>query len=306
MSPLTLLDQPRQRPDRAGALRRGDPATGAVEEAYTDYRRVNGIQVAVPHRRPARRAAPLIERDVEDRSASTSRCRRASSPSRADPPAVAERLRVMISCGEPSGDLYAGALASEILRLEPDAVITGFGGDRLRAAGATLVGDFKRPVGDRPHRGAPRASAIVAELPRAGARGGARRGPTSSSRSISRTSILFSRARCTSAACRSSTTSARSSGRGAAARMKTMKRLVGSRAGDLSVRGAVLREGRRPGHVRRPSAARADARRRAARDAFLRGARPRSRRGRSWRCCRAAGGNELRAHAARSGATPRR
>jgi lipid-A-disaccharide synthase len=49
----------------------------------------------------------------------------------------------MISCGEPSGDLYAGALASEILKLEPDAVITGFGSDRLRAAGGTLVGDFK-------------------------------------------------------------------------------------------------------------------------------------------------------------------
>ena len=49
----------------------------------------------------------------------------------------------MISCGEPSGDLYAGALASEILKIEPDAVITGFGSDRLRAAGATLVGDFK-------------------------------------------------------------------------------------------------------------------------------------------------------------------
>lgn len=48
----------------------------------------------------------------------------------------------MISCGEPSGDLYAGALASEILRLEPSATITGFGGERLRAAGASLVGDF--------------------------------------------------------------------------------------------------------------------------------------------------------------------
>jgi lipid-A-disaccharide synthase len=49
----------------------------------------------------------------------------------------------MISCGEPSGDLYAGALASEILRLEPDAIITGFGSDRLRAAGVSLVADFK-------------------------------------------------------------------------------------------------------------------------------------------------------------------
>jgi lipid-A-disaccharide synthase len=48
----------------------------------------------------------------------------------------------MISCGEPSGDLYAGALAREILRLEPDALVTGLGGAQLRASGATLVGDF--------------------------------------------------------------------------------------------------------------------------------------------------------------------
>src|SRR5262245_64804322 len=49
----------------------------------------------------------------------------------------------MISCGEPSGDLYAGALAREILTIEPDAVITGFGSERLRDAGATLVRDFR-------------------------------------------------------------------------------------------------------------------------------------------------------------------
>jgi lipid-A-disaccharide synthase len=48
----------------------------------------------------------------------------------------------MISCGEPSGDLYAGALAREILRIEPSASLTGLGGDRLREAGATLVGHF--------------------------------------------------------------------------------------------------------------------------------------------------------------------
>jgi lipid-A-disaccharide synthase len=49
----------------------------------------------------------------------------------------------MISCGEPSGDLYAGALASEILRREPSADIFGLGGRRLAAAGARLVGDFQ-------------------------------------------------------------------------------------------------------------------------------------------------------------------
>jgi lipid-A-disaccharide synthase len=49
----------------------------------------------------------------------------------------------MISCGEPSGDLYAGALASEILRVAPGTSITGFGSERLRAAGASLVRDFR-------------------------------------------------------------------------------------------------------------------------------------------------------------------
>jgi lipid-A-disaccharide synthase len=49
----------------------------------------------------------------------------------------------MISCGEPSGDLYAGALTREILALHPGAAVSGFGSDRLREAGATLAGDFR-------------------------------------------------------------------------------------------------------------------------------------------------------------------
>jgi len=52
-------------------------------------------------------------------------------------------VRVMISCGEPSGDLYAGALAAEIRRQEPGADVFGFGGARLAAAGARLIGDFQ-------------------------------------------------------------------------------------------------------------------------------------------------------------------
>jgi lipid-A-disaccharide synthase len=51
-------------------------------------------------------------------------------------------VRVLISCGEPSGDLYASELAREIRALEPAATIAGFGGDRLRSAGAELLGDF--------------------------------------------------------------------------------------------------------------------------------------------------------------------
>lgn len=56
---------------------------------------------------------------------------------------MSQPLRVMISCGEPSGDVYAGALAAELQRLEPDVVISGFGGERLQASGASLVRDFR-------------------------------------------------------------------------------------------------------------------------------------------------------------------
>lgn len=52
-------------------------------------------------------------------------------------------MRIMISCGEPSGDLYAGALTSEILLRDPAAEIVGFGGQHLAAAGGRLIGDFQ-------------------------------------------------------------------------------------------------------------------------------------------------------------------
>lgn len=48
----------------------------------------------------------------------------------------------MISCGEPSGDLYAGALVAALRRREPDVEVFGLGGDRLKAAGGELVADF--------------------------------------------------------------------------------------------------------------------------------------------------------------------
>ena len=49
----------------------------------------------------------------------------------------------MISCGEPSGDLYAGALAVEIRRRRPDAAIFGLGGQRLMAGGGELLADYR-------------------------------------------------------------------------------------------------------------------------------------------------------------------
>jgi len=50
---------------------------------------------------------------------------------------------VMISCGEASGDLYAGALAHELRRLDPGLRLFGMGGERLQAAGADLVADYR-------------------------------------------------------------------------------------------------------------------------------------------------------------------
>jgi lipid-A-disaccharide synthase len=52
-------------------------------------------------------------------------------------------VKIMISCGEPSGDLYAGALAVEIRRREPAAVIFGLGGQRLMAGGGELLADYR-------------------------------------------------------------------------------------------------------------------------------------------------------------------
>lgn len=48
----------------------------------------------------------------------------------------------MISCGEPSGDLYAGALVAALRRREPAIEVFGLGGERLKAAGGELVADF--------------------------------------------------------------------------------------------------------------------------------------------------------------------
>ncbi|HEX7484722.1 MAG TPA: lipid-A-disaccharide synthase [Vicinamibacterales bacterium] len=50
---------------------------------------------------------------------------------------------VFISCGEPSGDLYAAALIEQLRSLDPDLRAMGFGGERFQAAGATLVGDYR-------------------------------------------------------------------------------------------------------------------------------------------------------------------
>ncbi len=52
-------------------------------------------------------------------------------------------VRLLLSCGEASGDLYAGALARELRTLAPDIDLFGLGGPQLAAAGGRLVVDYR-------------------------------------------------------------------------------------------------------------------------------------------------------------------
>jgi len=52
-------------------------------------------------------------------------------------------LRVLLSCGEASGDLYAGALIRALRAREPHLQVAAFGGPRVAAEGATLVGTYE-------------------------------------------------------------------------------------------------------------------------------------------------------------------
>jgi lipid-A-disaccharide synthase len=51
--------------------------------------------------------------------------------------------RLLLSCGEASGDLYAGALTRELLAIDPSLSIAGLGGPQFAAAGGRLVDDYR-------------------------------------------------------------------------------------------------------------------------------------------------------------------
>ena len=52
-------------------------------------------------------------------------------------------MRVMLSCGEASGDLYAGALVEALRARDPDLDAFGLGGEKMHAAGGRLIGDCR-------------------------------------------------------------------------------------------------------------------------------------------------------------------
>ena len=51
--------------------------------------------------------------------------------------------RLLLSCGEASGDLYAGALIRELRALDAGVSISGLGGPHFAAAGGRLVDDYR-------------------------------------------------------------------------------------------------------------------------------------------------------------------
>jgi lipid-A-disaccharide synthase len=52
-------------------------------------------------------------------------------------------MRLLLSCGEPSGDLYAGELVRELRLRQADLEVFGLGGDRMASQGAELLAHVK-------------------------------------------------------------------------------------------------------------------------------------------------------------------
>ncbi len=52
-------------------------------------------------------------------------------------------LRLLLSCGEASGDLYAGALTRELRALAPDVDVAGLGGPEFARAGGRVLVDYR-------------------------------------------------------------------------------------------------------------------------------------------------------------------
>jgi lipid-A-disaccharide synthase len=51
--------------------------------------------------------------------------------------------RLLLSCGEASGDLYAGALTRELRALVPDIDVSGMGGPQFAASGGRVLEDYR-------------------------------------------------------------------------------------------------------------------------------------------------------------------
>jgi lipid-A-disaccharide synthase len=76
-------------------------------------------------------------------------------------------VRILMSCGEPSGDLYAGALVGELRRREPNVEIAGLGGDHFAQSGGRLLAHYRGLSATgltEPLRVVPRALALIRQI----------------------------------------------------------------------------------------------------------------------------------------------
>ncbi len=52
-------------------------------------------------------------------------------------------MKYYIIAGEASGDLHGSNLIKEIIKLDPEAIVRGWGGDKMKSAGAEIIKHFK-------------------------------------------------------------------------------------------------------------------------------------------------------------------
>jgi lipid-A-disaccharide synthase len=79
-------------------------------------------------------------------------------------------MRILMSCGEPSGDLYAGALTAELRAREPGVEVVGLGGDGFAQAGGRLLAHYRGLSATgliEPLRVVPRALGLLRQLTQA-------------------------------------------------------------------------------------------------------------------------------------------
>ena len=124
-------------------------------------------------------------------------------------------LRLLLSCAEASGDLYAGALDARAAGARARSVqVAGLGGPHFQAAGGELIADYRGIAVTGLTEALSKVPEVLAVRRRLLEAARARARLTRSSSSIRPTSISVSRPASSDWAFRSSTTSARKSGHG--------------------------------------------------------------------------------------------
>ena len=193
----------------------GGPGQPIIEERFSDYRdggrRRGGVRRDGDARRPGGPRTARHRHHVQP-------------PARSDavPTPISLTARLLLSCGEPSGDLYAGALTRELRALDPDVTVAGLGGPQFAAAGGRLIADYRG-------LSVTGLTEAIAKLPRSWA---TLRRLTAAARTDRPDalvvidfpiSIFRWRGASSGSGYRSSITSARRSGRGARGRLKTIR-----------------------------------------------------------------------------------